>query len=87
MVVTQKGLDLGAGAYRIVSADLIFFAFAGREHDRLGGGAARGERLDGGAEVAAREVETLAQLHRCRSMTYAEQEKMHVPGLPRTCGS
>jgi hypothetical protein len=87
MVVTEERFNFGAGTYRIVSGDVNLGPVAGREHNRLGGGGAGGERLDGGADVAAREVEALAQLNRCRSMTHAKQEKMHVAGLPRTYDS
>ena len=40
--------------------------------------------FDGGADVAAREVEALAQIDGRRPMTYAEKEEMHVRSVTIT---
>src|SRR5688572_1984355 len=87
MVVTQKSNQLFAGACRLGIRHVDLRPVARGEHHRLRGRRAGGERLDGRAHVAAREVEALAQIDGRCSMTYAEEEEMHVRSAPRTCGS
>ena len=77
VIVTQKLNDLGSRAREILADYVDLGTIARREDHRFGRRGAGRKRFDGRSYIPAREVETLAQLDRRRSMTHAEQEKMH----------
>ena len=77
VILAEKRDDLFASALGVGAGDVDLRAIAGGEDDRFGGGRSRDERLDGGADVAAREIELLPQVHGRRSMTHAEEKQVH----------
>ena len=77
MIVAEKLDDVFARAFGVLAGDVDLGAVARGQHDRLGGRRPCGQRLDGGAEVAAREVEPLPHVDGRRLVTDAEQKQMH----------
>ena len=91
VILAQEPDHLLTRACRVVAGDVDLGSVAGRQHDGLGGRRPRGERLDGRAHVAAREVEPLSQVDRRRPVAHAEKDDMHFELRPLcfigTCGS
>ncbi len=77
MILAEKRDHLFAGMFGIGTGDVDLGAIAGGENDRFGGGRSGDERLDRGADVAAREVQFLPQVHWRRSMTHADEKQVH----------
>ena len=78
VVIGEKADDVLAGPFRIGARDVDLGPVAGRQHHRLRRREPRRQRFDGGADVAAGEVQPLAQVDRRGPVTDAYQEEMHV---------
>src|SRR6185436_16932061 len=77
VVLAQESRDFFARAHGVAADYVDLGTVTRRQHDRLGGGRPQRERLDGCAQIATREVESLSQLDRGRLVAYAEKDDLH----------
>jgi hypothetical protein len=87
VVVAEERDDFLSRALGVGAGDVDLGPVARRQDDGFRGGRLRDQRLDGRAQVAAREVELLPEVDRRRPVTHAKEEQMHCPRSPRTYGS